>query len=170
MVRLISVYLRGSRKVSSSATGASRNKIQGPARAKPPVVLAPRCFIIGKATKNALMSVRNKSYPNKEQPKLNGLATFVTGVEGLKQNLVRAEMVEIPDLPQSKPRDKRSSNNARAKLPARTYNPAPHSPAAQPTTQSTFHRTRHGYQDVCTGGIGLPDERFYRLLSLQSAY
>ena len=101
------------------------------------------------------MNVRNKSYPNKEPPKLNGLATFVTGVEGLKQNLVRAEMVEIPALPQSKPRDKRSSNNARAKLPSRTNNPAPHSPAAQPTTQSTFHKTRHGYQVDFTRGIAI---------------
>jgi hypothetical protein len=108
---------------------------------------------MGRATKNAPMSERNKSYPNREQPKVNGLATFVTDAEGLKQNLVRAEMVEIPDLHQSKPRDKRRSNNARAKLPARTDNPAPQSPAAQPTTQSTFHKTRHGYQDDCTRGI-----------------
>ena len=102
---------------------------------------------------NAPMSERNKSYPNREQPKVNGLATFVTGVEGLRQHLISAERLEIPALPQTKPRDHRRSNNARAKLPARTYNPAPHSPATQATTQSTFHKTRHGYQDDCTRGI-----------------
>src|SRR5262245_13138686 len=150
MVRLASVYLRGSRQMSSSDTGPIRNEIQGRDSAILAIEVAPRCFPMGRATKNAPMSERNKSYPNREQPKVNGLATFVTDVEGLKQNLVRAEMVEIPDPHQSKPRDKRSSNNARAKLPVRTDNPAPHSPAIQPTTQSTFHKTRHGYQVDCT--------------------
>ena len=150
MVRLTSVYLRGSRQTSSSDTGANRNKTQGRDRTILAIKVAPRCFPIGRATKNALMIVRNKSYPSKEQPRLNGSATFVTGVDGLKQNLVRAEIVEIPALLQSKPREKRSSNNATAKLPARTNNPAPQSPATQPTTQSKFHNRTQG---DCLRGI-----------------
>src|SRR5262245_24572045 len=121
MVRLTSVYLRGSRQMSSSDTGANRNKTQGRDSAILAIEVAPRCFPMGRATKNAPISERNKSYPNREQPKVKGVATFVTGVEGLKQNLISAERLEIPALPQSKPRDQRSNNNARAKLPARTY-------------------------------------------------
>ena len=109
MVRLTSVYLRGSRQTSSSDTGATRNKTQGRDSAILAIEVAPRCFPMGRATKNAPMSERNKSYPNREQPKVAGLATFVTDLEGLKQNLVRAEMVEIPDLHQSKPRDKEAA-------------------------------------------------------------
>lgn len=63
MVRLIAVYLRGSRKLSSSAMGAIRNPIDS--GAVPAPNLAPRCFIVGKATKNPLMIVRDKWYPNK---------------------------------------------------------------------------------------------------------
>ena len=53
MVRLASVYLRGSRQMSSSDTGANKTKIQGRDCAILAIEVAPRYFLIGRATKNA---------------------------------------------------------------------------------------------------------------------
>jgi len=70
--------------MSSSETGAIRNKTQGRDCANTRNRSGSEMFPDRESNEDALMSVRNKSYPNKEPPKLNGLATFVTGVEGLK--------------------------------------------------------------------------------------
>jgi hypothetical protein len=61
-LRLIAVYFNGSRNVSSSTTGATT---QAQASSGFGVKLAPRYFFMGKATKIALMMVRDKLYPNK---------------------------------------------------------------------------------------------------------
>src|SRR5215510_10021981 len=145
MVRLTSVYLRGSRQTSSSDTGANRNKTQGRDSAILAIEVAPRCFPMGRATKNAPMSERNKSYPNREQPRVAGLATFVTDGEGLKQNLVRAEMVEIPDLHQSKPSYKKSTSTARANTLSRPYNLALSRPAIHHHRSTRIHKPRRAY-------------------------